>query len=58
MGRYASKEELEEVAKAYCEKMGYKFIFANGSKFGFETEDEQLFTIDYFELYDLLGGKK
>lgn len=58
MSRYASKKELEEVAKAYCKKMGYKFIFANEDKFGFETKDEQLFTIDYFELYDLLGGKR
>lgn len=57
-GRYATKEELEEVAKAYCEKMGYTFIFANEDKFGFETKDGQLWTLDYFELADKLKENK
>lgn len=54
MARYASVEELEEVARAYCKKMGYEFIFANEYKFGFETKDGQLWTLDYFELAEKL----
>ena len=50
MGRYATKEQLTEVAKAYCKKKGYKFIFANENKFGFEDQQGNLWTLDYFEL--------
>ena len=42
------------MAKAYCKKMGYKFIFANEDKFGFETKGGQLWTLDYIELEDKL----
>ena len=43
-------EELEKIAKAYCKKMGYEFIFANEYKFGFQTKYGGLFTLNYFEL--------
>lgn len=57
MAKYATKEQLTEVAKAYCKKMGYEFIFANEDKFGFMDKNEQLWTLSYFELADLLGSK-
>lgn len=54
MGKYASLGELREVAKAYCKKMGYKFIFANEYKFGFEDKNGGLWTLSYFELEEKL----
>lgn len=54
MGKYASLEELREVAKAYCKKMGYEFIFANEYKFGFEDKNGGLWTLSYFELEEKL----
>ena len=57
MGKYASKEQLTQVAKAYCKKMGYEFIFANEYKFGFQTKDGQLWTMDYYELADALTNE-
>lgn len=47
-------KELEDIAKAYCKKMGYEFIFANDYKFGFMDKNEQLWTMSYFELEDAL----
>lgn len=62
MSKYATLEELKEVAKAYCKKMGYSFIFANEDKFGFEDKQGGLWTLTYFELEsklkELNGGKK
>lgn len=54
MGKYASLGELREVAKAYCKKMGYKLIFANEYKFGFEDKSGGLWTLSYFELEEKL----
>jgi len=54
MGKYASLGELREVAKAYCKKMGYEFIFANEYKFGFADKNENLWTLSYFELEEKL----
>ena len=54
MGKYASLGELREVAKAYCKKMGYTFIFANEYKFGFEDKNGGLWTLSYFELEEKL----
>lgn len=54
MGKYASLNELKEIAKAYCKKMGYEYIFANEYKFGFMDKNEQLWTLDYFELEEKL----
>ena len=54
MSKYAKLEELIEVAKAYCKKMGYTYIFANEYKFGFETKEGSLFTLTYFDLYEKL----
>ena len=54
MTKYATKSELTQVAKAYCDKMGYKFIFANEYKFGFETKSGELYTLTYFDLEDKL----
>ncbi len=54
MGRYATLGELKEIAKAYCKKMGYEYIFANEDKFGFMDKNEQLWTLDYFELEEKL----
>lgn len=54
MGRYATKEQLTQVAKAYCKKMGYEFIFANEDKFGFADKNESLWTLTYFELENKL----
>ena len=54
MGKYASLGELKEVAKAYCKKMGYEFIFANEYKFGFEDKNGGLWTLSYFELEEKL----
>ena len=51
------EEELKKIAKAYCEKMGYTFIFANDYKFGFEDKNEQLWTMNYMELYEALQNK-
>ena len=42
--------ELEEIAKAYCKKMGYTYIFANEYKFGFEDKNENLWTLRYLDL--------
>lgn len=56
MAKYATKEELIEIAKAYCNKMGYTFIFANENKFGFEDKNGNLWTLDYFELAEKLGA--
>lgn len=54
MSNYASLEELKAVAKAYCKKMGYEFIFANEYKFGFQDKNGNLWTLTYFELVDKL----
>lgn len=54
MAKKTYKEEVTEIAKAYCKKMKYEFIFANEYKFGFETKDGQLWTMDYFELENAL----
>ena len=54
MGKYASLGELKEIAKAYCKKMGYEFIFANEYKFGFEDKNGGLWTLSYFELKEKL----
>ena len=51
---YATKEELTQVAKKYCEREGYEFLFANEEKFGFQDKNGQLWTLDYFGLYDIL----
>ena len=58
MGKYASEHELKQVAKAYCKKMGYEFIFANGQKFGFQDKNGNLWSITYHELYEILKNKK
>ena len=58
MSKYATKGELTQVAKAYCKKMGYTFIFANEYKFGFETKNGGLFTLTYFDLEEKLKGMK
>lgn len=47
-------KELEEIAKAYCKKMNYEFIFANDFKFGFEDKQGGLWTMTYLELADKL----
>ena len=54
MSKNASLEELKAVAKAYCKKMGYTYIFANEYKFGFEDKNGNLWTMSYFELADKL----
>ena len=54
MGKYASLGELKEVAKAYCKKMGYEFIFANEYKFGFQDKNGGLWTLTYFDLEEKL----
>lgn len=43
-------EDLQAVAKAYCKKMGYEYIFANDYKFGFQCKDGSLWTMTYYEL--------
>ena len=58
MGKYATLGELREIAKAYCKKMGYTFIFANEYKFGFEDKNGGLWTLSYFELEEKLKGLK
>lgn len=50
MTRVATKDQLTMIAKAYCNKMGYTFIFANEYKFGFETKNGELYTLTYFDL--------
>lgn len=47
-------EQLEEIARAYCKKMNYTFIFANEYKFDFEDEQGGLWTLTYFELEEKL----
>lgn len=54
MSKYATLSELKEVAKAYCKKMGYEFIFANEYKFGFEDKNGGLWNLSYFELEEKL----
>lgn len=54
MSKYATLNELKAVAKAYCNKMGYNFIFANEYKFGFEDKNGSLWTLSYFELEEKL----
>ena len=46
--------ELKLIAKAYCKKMNYTYIFANEYKFGFEDTNGQLWTMTYTELADVL----
>ena len=58
MGKYATLKELQEVAKAFCKKFGYTFIFANEDKFGFEDQNGNLWTLSYFELYEKLKEEK
>jgi hypothetical protein len=58
MSKYASKEELTRVARAYCKKMGYEFIFANEYKFGFETKDGGLYTMHFVDLEEKLKELK
>lgn len=50
----AKIEELVEIAKAYCKKMGYTYIFANEYKFGFEDKNGSLWTLNYLELENKL----
>lgn len=47
-------EELKAIAKAYCKKMNYTFIFANEYKFGFEDKNKNLWTLTYYELAEKL----
>ncbi len=47
-------EELQEIAKAFCEKMGYKYIFANENKIGFEYKNGSLWTMSYLEMAERL----
>lgn len=47
-------KQLEEIAKAYCKKMGYIYIFANEYKFGFEDKQGGLWTMTYYELENKL----
>lgn len=54
MTKYATKSELTQVAKAYCKKMGYTFIFANEYKFGFEDKNGGFWTLTYFDLEEKL----
>ena len=54
MGKYASLGELKEIAKAYCKKMSYEYIFANEYKFGFQDKNGGLWTLTYFELEEKL----
>ena len=58
MSKYATLNELKQIAKAYCKKMGYTYIFANEYKFGFEDKNGSLWTLSYFELEDILRGEK
>lgn len=51
-------KELTDIAKAYCKKMNYTFIFANEYKFGFETKSGELYTLTYFDLEDKLKEMK
>ncbi len=50
----AKLEELKEIAKTYCKKMGYEYIFANEYKFGFQDKNGGLWTLTYFELEEKL----
>ena len=54
MSKFATLEELKEVAKVYCKKMNYTYIFANEYKFGFEDTNGNLWTMTYFELAEQL----
>ena len=47
-------QELTEIAKAFCKKYGYEFMFANEIKFGYMTKDEQFWTVYYTDLADML----
>lgn len=47
-------QELTDIAKAYCKKYNYEFIFANENKFGFMDKNEQMWTLSYYELADML----
>ncbi|MBO7614817.1 MAG: hypothetical protein J6T15_03880 [Bacilli bacterium] len=58
MAKKTYKEEVIEIAKAFCKKYDYEFIFANEDKFGFQTKDGSLWTMNYFELEDILKNKK
>jgi hypothetical protein len=47
-------EELQEIAKTFCKKMGYKYIFANEYKFGFQYKNGSLWTMSYLEMKERL----
>lgn len=52
------KRELEEVAQAYCDKMGYELLFVNEYRFGFQTKDEQMYTLTWYGLADKLAEEQ
>lgn len=57
MAKMTYLQEVTEIAKAFCKKFNYEFVFANENKFGYKDSDDQFWTLSYFELADILGGK-
>lgn len=51
-------DELKAIARAYCKKMGYEYIFANEDKFGFQDKSGGLWTMTYWELENKLKNQK
>ena len=47
--------EYEEIAKAFCKRFGYEYIFANEYKVGFATPDGSMWTNSWLEVGEKLG---
>lgn len=53
----SKREECIEVAKVYCKKNNYVFIYANEYDFGYEDKNGNLIKKSWNRLYEELGGR-
>lgn len=53
------KQELIEIAKAYCGKYGYKYLFVNDTDatFGYETKDGEMVHKSFFTMAEELEAE-
>lgn len=51
------RNELIEIAKAYCKKYGYHYLFVNDTDatFGYETKDGTMVHKSFFTMAEELG---
>lgn len=53
------KQELIEIAKAYCKKYGYHYLFVNDTDatFGYETKDGTMVHKSFFTMAEELEAE-